>query len=71
MAIVENDGTEKVLGSAFPLLPWWSFTKTVLANCSLRLAEEGLIDLDEVRPASHSHSVSYFNTTREQSPLHA
>jgi CubicO group peptidase (beta-lactamase class C family) len=49
-AIVENDGTEKVLGSASSLFPWWSFTKTVLAICSLRLAEEGLIDLNELRP---------------------
>src|ERR1035437_620440 len=49
-AIVENDGTEKVLGSPSSVLPWWSFTETVLAICSLRLTEEGLIDLDELRP---------------------
>lgn len=47
-AIVENDGSVKVLGSASSLFPWWSFTKTVLAICALRLAEEGLIDLDEL-----------------------
>ena len=49
-AIVGNDGTERVLGSATSLLPWWSFTKTVLAICCLRLSVDGLIDLDEVRP---------------------
>src|ERR1035441_599658 len=49
-AILGNDGTEKMLGSASTLWPWWSFTKTVLAICCLRLMEEGLIDLDELRP---------------------
>jgi D-alanyl-D-alanine carboxypeptidase len=48
-AIVRNDGTAKVLGSASSLFPWWSFTKTVLAICALRLAEEGLVDLDQLR----------------------
>ena len=28
-------------------LPWWSFTKTVLAIASLRLVEAGLLNLDE------------------------
>lgn len=49
-AIVENDGTVKVFGSPHSLFPWWSFTKTVLAICALRLTEEGLIDLDDLRP---------------------
>lgn len=49
-AIVENDGTVKVVGSASSLFPWWSFTKTVLAICAFRLVEEGLIDLEGLRP---------------------
>jgi D-alanyl-D-alanine carboxypeptidase len=49
-AIVKNDGTLQVLGSASSVFPWWSFTKTVLAICALRLMEEGWIDLDEPRP---------------------
>lgn len=49
-ATIEDDGTEKVLGSASSLFPWWSFTKTALAICTLRLSAEGAIDLDELRP---------------------
>lgn len=32
------------------MFPWWSFTKTVLAICALRLVEEGRLDLDTSRP---------------------
>ncbi|HJP69416.1 MAG TPA: serine hydrolase domain-containing protein, partial [Sphingomicrobium sp.] len=33
-----------------PLLPWWSFTKTVLAATVLRLVERGKLELDTSRP---------------------
>jgi len=49
-ARVETGGKVKVVGSASALFPWWSFTKTVLAICALRLVEEGLLDLDALRP---------------------
>jgi CubicO group peptidase (beta-lactamase class C family) len=49
-ARLSNDGTVTVVGSPSAIFPWWSFTKTVLAICSLRLAEEGVIDLDAPRP---------------------
>src|SRR3712207_4418620 len=29
------------------LVPWWSFTKTLIAACALRLAEQGRLHLDE------------------------
>ncbi len=33
-------------------VPWWSFTKTVLAAAALRLAERGMLTLDERLPAA-------------------
>ena len=33
-------------GDAGALFPYWSFTKTVIAICALRLAERGALDLD-------------------------
>lgn len=37
-------------GSSEPLVPWWSFTKTVLAATVLTLVRDGLVSLDEVMP---------------------
>ena len=45
-ALITLDGKEAVSGVAAPV-PWWSFTKTVLAVCALSLVEEGLLSLDE------------------------
>ncbi len=39
-----------VSGSSEPLVPWWSFTKTVLAATVLTLVRDGLVSLDEVMP---------------------
>lgn len=39
-----------VSGSSEPLVPWWSFTKTVLAATALTLVRDGLVSLDEVMP---------------------
>jgi D-alanyl-D-alanine carboxypeptidase len=44
------DGTVAVRGTATAQFPWWSFTKTALSICAFRLVEEGLVDLDELRP---------------------
>lgn len=37
-------------GSSEPLVPWWSFSKTVLAATALTLVRDGLVSLDEVMP---------------------
>ena len=36
--------------------PWWSFTKTVLASCVLRLVAEGRLQLDDLLPG-HSYTL--------------
>src|ERR1700728_3547852 len=53
-ARVERDGTATVVGSASSRFPWWSFTKTALAICALRLVEEGLILRQCCLPLSRS-----------------
>ncbi|MGA4634917.1 serine hydrolase domain-containing protein [Pseudomonas solani] len=37
---------------AEPLVPWWSFTKTVLAATALTLVRDGRLDLDTVLPGN-------------------
>ncbi len=49
-AWIAADGSVGVAGAASSLFPWWSFTKTVLAICVLRLVEEGRLELDARRP---------------------
>lgn len=44
---VSCSGPEGVIGDDAPIFPYWSFTKTVIAICALRLAEVGKISLDE------------------------
>jgi len=39
-------GAERVSPADQPLVPWWSFSKTVLAACALRLVAEGSLTLD-------------------------
>lgn len=39
-----------------PIVPWWSFTKTVLATATLRLCEQGLVSLDDPI-AGHPYTV--------------
>ncbi|MBM9595225.1 beta-lactamase family protein [Rhodobacteraceae bacterium MCCB 386] len=34
-------------GAASTVFPWWSFTKTVICACVLRLVERGAIDIDQ------------------------
>ena len=48
-ATICADGTVKTAGLT-DRVPWWSFTKTVLAIATLRLVEEGLIELDDKLP---------------------
>jgi CubicO group peptidase (beta-lactamase class C family) len=44
------DGSATSTDAIFPVLPWWSFTKTVLAIAALRLVEAGKLELDTPRP---------------------
>ncbi len=46
VATVGSDGTA-MHGGAGAIVPWWSFGKTLLAACVLRLAETGRVALDE------------------------
>jgi CubicO group peptidase (beta-lactamase class C family) len=45
-----GDAPVRVAGAAFAVLPWWSFTKTVLAAAAMRLVEGGQLELDAPRP---------------------
>ena len=45
-AWITNDGAANSAGAESSVFPWWSFTKTVLAICALRLVEQGRLDLD-------------------------
>ncbi len=49
-AWISSDGSEGFSGSPAGLFPWWSFTKTALAICALRLVEDKRLDLDTPRP---------------------
>ena len=48
-AVVAADGTATPT-SAWAVVPWWSFGKTLIAAASLRLAEAGKLDLDACLP---------------------
>jgi len=45
-AVVEN-GVVVEAHNADRSVPWWSFTKTVLAAATLVLVRDGLVELDE------------------------
>jgi len=49
-AAILPDGTRRAYGASSARFPWWSFTKTALAICAMRLVEEGLLALDAPRP---------------------
>ena len=42
---IAADGTEGECGDVTALFPYWSFTKTFIAICALKLCENGAIDL--------------------------
>lgn len=48
-ALINPDGTETTSGHPGPV-PWWSYTKTVLAIAALRLVEDGRLNLHEPLP---------------------
>jgi CubicO group peptidase (beta-lactamase class C family) len=45
VAAIDHRGQAKG-DSSTALVPWWSFTKTLIAACALRLAEQGRLALD-------------------------
>jgi CubicO group peptidase (beta-lactamase class C family) len=45
-----SDGASGSSGAASSVFPWWSFTKTAIAICALRLVEDGQLELDALRP---------------------
>jgi CubicO group peptidase (beta-lactamase class C family) len=49
-AWIAGDGSTGGAGALAAFFPWWSFTKTVLAICALRLVEENRLSLDTPRP---------------------
>ena len=51
-----------------PLVPWWSFSKTVLAATALTLVRDGLVSLDEVMPGGPFTPVSYTHLTLPTTP---
>ncbi|NPD20381.1 serine hydrolase domain-containing protein [Alterinioella nitratireducens] len=54
------------------LFPWWSFTKTVMSICALRLAEAGALDLEEPlpgRPYSILHLMAHRAGVRDYGGL--
>lgn len=48
-ATIGRDG-KPTLDSENAIVPWWSFTKTLIAATALRLAEQGQISLDAILP---------------------
>ena len=48
-AWIKGDGSTGFAGSCSSLFPWWSFTKTVLSICALRLVDDNLLSLDTLR----------------------
>jgi len=49
-AWVTASGASGTAGAAIHIFPWWSFSKTALAICALRLVEDGALKLDALRP---------------------
>lgn len=44
---ISTDGNAGAHGDASLLFPYWSFTKTIIAICALKLHEHGVVDLDD------------------------
>jgi CubicO group peptidase (beta-lactamase class C family) len=46
IAIIDRNG-KPACDVSTGMVPWWSFTKTLMAAAALRLAEQGRLTLDE------------------------
>ena len=58
------DGSGTLIHDSHPgvAMPWWSVTKTVIATCLLKLADQGRVSLDETlpgKPYSARHLVTH------------
>ena len=49
IATIDVDGALTIAGHT-DRVAWWSFTKTVISIATLRLVEEGAVDLDDRLP---------------------
>lgn len=49
IAVLDSSGTPAE-NSSTAIVPWWSLTKTLIAACVLRLADQGRLDLDATLP---------------------
>ncbi|MDB3935514.1 beta-lactamase family protein [Granulosicoccus sp.] len=47
---IASEGHEGQVGSSDALFPFWSFTKTVISACALKLVEDGSLDLNARLP---------------------
>lgn len=50
---ISSDGSQHTRGDASLLFPYWSFTKTVIAICALKLHERGKVELDARLDGEH------------------
>lgn len=50
ISVISNGQQQTSLGRSEPAVPWWSFTKTVLATTALTLVRDGLLKLDVPLP---------------------
>ncbi|QDC11469.1 beta-lactamase family protein [Oceanicola sp. D3] len=53
-AWIHDDGEEGQGGEASRVWPWWSFSKTIIAGCALRLSQEGALDLEAPYGGPHT-----------------
>lgn len=53
-AAVGDDGC-LMAGASPAIVPWWSFTKTLIAAAALRLSDQGRLDLDRPVPGGPYH----------------
>ncbi|RWR34254.1 class A beta-lactamase-related serine hydrolase [Sinirhodobacter populi] len=58
-----RDGPGDTLDHGAPVFPYWSFTKTAIAICALKLAEQGKIDLNVALPGHGFTLVQLLNHT--------
>lgn len=50
LSLLISNGQPQTADRSEPVVPWWSFTKTVLAATALSLVRDGLIGLDDAIP---------------------
>lgn len=69
-----NDQGMLLKKSSHDLVPWWSFTKTLIAACALRLVDQGYINLDDLvneKPYTLRHLLQHRAGVADYGGLHA